>query len=98
MCFEIEDQPLDNFQNNLALITNHIKSFEPDYNNYQFDLQDLHCKYIFSITGKVNMNTEKEEQMNFIMSLRIFLNVNSVRYGHKLEDIISVDYLKIKIF
>ena len=59
-------------------------------------------KYIFSVQGRCTLNTPNKDMMNFIMSFRIFLNIGKhspIRNDEvKLENIISVDYIKLRVY
>lgn len=102
MYLEIVDQPLDSFNNNIAMLTNNILRLEPNYSNTQTDLNYDDSKYIFSLQGNAVLKTQNQERMNFIMSFRVFINVSSgsnIReQGARMEDVVSVDFIKIKIF
>jgi hypothetical protein len=95
------DKPLDSFNNNIAMLTNFVIRLDPCYNNYQLDIVQEEQKYIFSVQGSSTLNTPNQDVLNFIMSIRIFINVGKdspIRTdGMKLENVVSVDYIKLKI-
>jgi hypothetical protein len=78
---------------------NHVINLEPNYNNYQVDLYSDEHKYIFSTTGTCVLNTPNKDKLNFIISFRICLDFSQIRNNHvKIEEVISVDFIKIKIY
>jgi hypothetical protein len=99
---EIVDQPLNSFQNNVSILNNFVTKFDPEYSNYQIDLNIAESKYIFSLAGTCVLNSPNKETFNFIVSIRICLNFSNgsaLRNDSlKLEELISVDFIKIKIF
>ena len=96
------DQPINSFENNLSLLTNHVISLDPFYDNSQIDFVPDEGKYIFSLKGQSTLNTPNREILKFISSIRICLNLteeNRIRKESvKLEEIINIDFVKIKIF
>jgi len=72
------------------------------YENSQIDFLPEEGKYIFSLKGNTRLNTPNIEILNFIVSLRICLNLNDedrIRSDSvKLEEIVNIDFVKIKIF
>ena len=86
----------------MSLLTNHILRLDPEFDNYQIDVVHEEQKYIFSVQGRCTLNTPNKDMMNFIMSFRIFLNIGKqspIRNDEvKLENIISVDYIKLRVY
>jgi hypothetical protein len=84
------------------MLTNHIIALNPFYDNCQIDFLPEEMKYIFSLRGKSILNNPNRDILNFIVSLRICLNLKDdgkIRSDIvKLEEIVNVDFVKIKIF
>jgi hypothetical protein len=93
---------MNSFENNLATLTNHIISLDAFYDNCQIDFLPEEMKYIFSLRGNAVLNTPNGDILNFIVSLRICLNLNDeskIRSDSaRLEEIVNIDFVKIKIF
>ena len=84
------------------MMTNHIISMDPFYDNSQIDFLPEEAKYIISLKGKSILNSPNRDVLNFIVSIRICLNLNEdsrIRSDSiKLEEIIYIDFIKLKIF
>jgi hypothetical protein len=80
------------------MLNEHITEFIPNYEQYQIDPYEEQNKYDFSLTGVCILKPITEKNMNFTLSLRICININAVSdINVKIEDIISVELIKIKI-
>jgi hypothetical protein len=86
----------------MSLLTNYVLRLDPNYNNYQIDVVQEEHKYIFSVQGVSTLNTPNKDLMNFMISFRVYLNLGNgspIRNdGAKLENVISVDYIKLRIY
>lgn len=99
---EIVDQPLDSFNNNLMLLMNYVVRLDPNYSNYQVDMNTEGSNYVFSLNGTSVLNTPNQDILNFILSFRVCFNLsngNLIRSDSvKLQNLVTVDFIKIKIF
>ncbi len=93
---------MGSFNENIALLTKHILRLDPDYSNFQVDPYQNENNYIFSLQGLATLNTANRELYKFMISIRIKINVADGKLlrndAVKIEDIIAVDFIKIKIF
>jgi hypothetical protein len=90
---EIVDQPVGSFNDNLNILTNSVQFFEPNYNNNQLDI--LEDRYVFSLSGKcqlVNNNI-----LDFVISFKINMNSYISQQVSRLEQLVCLDFIKIKI-
>ena len=79
------------------MLNAYIMKFEPDYNKNQIDLLPNEHSYVFSISGTCELNTQQKEILPFILSLKINLNANYNNGEIQIEEILMIDYIKLKI-
>lgn len=93
---------MNSFNTNFSILAQYVSTLDPDFTNYQIDVNSENLTFIFSLSGNCVLNSPNKDVLKFILSFRVCFNLSNLYLicSEKIEinKFVSIDFIKIKIF